>query len=193
MISATGHVESQYGRDALRYCRKNGIKIAIATAQPSSTFFNASQRAFLYGLGIRKTDVQLCIGKDAVYDANGSLKGPMLQEILKIQSVDPSSVLFIDDQPGNLVTGQMLGMKVQLCNKENVGLTETEFFEGLSKVDGKPALIIFDLDYSLTRPNMEMEEGEYYEPSFRAEVSPYLMGGLVVYLLLIMIYRVYKA
>ncbi len=188
MISATGHKEADFARQAIRYCRRASIPIAIATAQPCSTFFSAVQRSFLYGIGVRRNDMQYCAGRDATFDANGSLKRPMLQEILSRSGANPDRVLFFDDQTGNLLTGQQLGIKGQLCNSDTRGLTSPEFASGLQKIEGKPDLVIFDLDYTLTRPNRTIEG---YEDSFVSEVGPYLLASVAAYVVVVFLHKLY--
>ena len=83
MRSATGHQEARDIRSIIKFCRNNQILIAIATAQPDTTFFHPTQRSFVRVLGFNENDLQYCPGIDSTYDTNGSLKGPMLQDILK--------------------------------------------------------------------------------------------------------------
>ena len=132
--------------------------------------------------------MQLCPGKDASYDANGSVKGPMLLEILRATSVGPSDALFFDDQEGNIRTGNQLGLNAQKCNKAHKGLTEGEFLSGLSQMDGSPHLVIFDIDFTLTRPRRE-EDYTAGVPGIGEEVIPYLVSSMLLYLAVVVLYR----
>lgn len=188
MISATGHEESEFAKDAIKFCRSHGIKVAVATAQPAATFFNPIQRTFLRGLGIKKTDVQLCPGKDARHDVNRSVKGPMIKEILRATGIPAKKALFFDDQKGNILTADSVGVNGHQCNKTYEGLTSSEFFDGLAELKSKPELIIFDIDYTLTRPHSE-EEYMSITPEFKTEVVPYLMGSIGAYLVVVFVMR----
>lgn len=153
MQAATGDNAADASRAIIRYCRTHGIAITIATAQPCSTFFSEQQRLFLKDLGILDLDPQYCPGQDSEPDANGSVKGPMLQQILKELKVQPDRVVFFDDQPGNLVTAEELGINGKLVNKEGVGMTEDDFQEAITL--HSPEACIFDLDYTLTKPTLK--------------------------------------
>ena len=87
---------------------------------------------------------------------NGSIKRPMLKEIIK--GTDPSKVIFFDDQRVNRKMADTLGIKTQSASDncggkscdEGTGLTKKNFEDGMTRVDWKPEICIFDIDNTLT-------------------------------------------
>ena len=161
MRAVTGEKASSFAAKAIRYCREHGLKVAIATAQPAGTFFHPSQRAFLGSIGIRDTDLQYCRGRDVLFDSNGSIKAPMLAELLRRSDTRPEDSLFFDDMPGNLSTAAEMGFRVARANTTGIGLTKKEFESAVTKSDGHPQLVIFDLDHTLTSPIDEFYVGPF--------------------------------
>ena len=107
-------------------------------------------------------DDTICTGVSQPNGTNvnnyGSIKRPMIQEIIKGAN-EASKVIFFDDQLVNRqMADSMGGVKTQSasdnCNgkscDEGTGLTKKNFDDGMVKVDEKPEICIFDIDNTLT-------------------------------------------
>ena len=100
---------------------------------------------------------------------NGSIKHPMLTEIIK--GADLSKVIFFDDQLVNRVMADTLGIKTQSASDNcggkscdnGTGLTKKNFEDGMTQVNGKPAICIFDIDNTLTMGREASIEQEDYK------------------------------
>jgi hypothetical protein len=119
-------------------------------------------------------DDTICTGVSQPNGTNvnnfGSIKRPMIQEIIKGAN-DASKVIFFDDQLVNRqMADSMHSIKTQSASDncdgkscdEGTGLTKKNFEDGMAKVDGNPEICIFDIDNTLTMGrNISIEQVEY--------------------------------
>ena len=159
-VSASGAPASTHAVEAIKWCRKNGVTIAIATAQLDRFAFSPSQQRFLYSIGIREKDMIFARNHNSQF-VNGSLKRPMLLEILKRSNIPAEKTIFFDDQLPNIVVSKEIGITGILIPTP-AGLTKKIFDDGIASVSDLE-LCIFDIDATLTSEIKENFESESKE------------------------------
>ena len=149
---AAGVPASRSAIRAIRYFKRRGVPVFIATAQTFRYATSYRQTRFLRRMGLAdEARFNLyCCGDD--YPMLG--KKDILMDILLTCRVHPSDVCFLDDRPENIADGRSLGIKSFLIPSRTVGFKRyprgvtPSVFERVKR--HRPRLIIFDIDGTLT-------------------------------------------